>query len=133
MEKSNKDLIFAGLVVIVIVFLFAIIPYIFMGPPTSLFSIRNLDDVTHEITVEIHPIGKGTMFEGSYILSANGEISEPKSVSFLIGKTLPLDNEYVANVTLDGNVSETYYSELGRWETVEIEINDELSVYSSVV
>jgi len=133
MKQSNKNLLYAGLFIIVVIAVFISIPYIFIGPPTSLFSIRNLDDVSHKIVVEINSVEKENIFKDSYILSANEKISEPKSVAFLIGKTLPLDNEYVANVTLDGNISEIYYSELGRWETVEVEINDELSVYSSVV
>lgn len=45
MEQSNKDLLYAGLFVIMIVSVFMSVPCIFMGPPSPLFSIRNLDDV----------------------------------------------------------------------------------------
>jgi hypothetical protein len=133
MEKINKNMMYSSLIVIGIVFLFLVVPYIFMGPPGPLVAIRNVDNVSHDASISIYNEKNKIIFNENYVLEPDTEVRESKSIMFLIIKSFPSNELYSVEVTLDNNTSEIYPTPLTRWETVEVKIDDTLSIYSSVV
>ncbi|HII80347.1 MAG TPA: hypothetical protein HA261_08135 [Methanosarcina sp.] len=109
-----------SLLLLVLMSLFVVVPYLIVGPPTPLFSVRNHDVGVHELRVEIHDSKNNSVLDKTYELSAGEEVYHPKPFRFLIPGFEMAD--YTFKFTLDNRFTETYSTNIQPWNTVEVEL-----------
>jgi hypothetical protein len=125
MREANKKLRYIGITLLILIGFFIILPYIFMGPPTSLFSVYNGDGTSHIVTIEIIDSNNKSIFENTYKLSPQEKITESKGLWLLFNMSLPLNKDnYIIKTTLNNNVSKETSMSLNPWTTLFISIID---------
>jgi hypothetical protein len=113
-------MLWISLLVMVLMSLFVVVPYLLVGPPTPLFSVRNHDAGVHELRAEIFDSKNNSVLDETYELSAGEEIYHAKPFRFLVpgleGKN------YTFKFTLDNSLKETYSTNIQPWNTVDVEL-----------
>jgi len=125
MEKVNKKLRYLGIVLLTLAGFFIILPYLFMGPPTSFFSVENGDETSHTVLIKIVNLDNKSIFEESYKLSPHEKAEESKSLWLLSKMTFPLNkNNYTIKATLENNISTEESMSLNPWTSLHISVID---------
>jgi hypothetical protein len=115
LEMKRKAKLIVGLVTIItITAMYMIIFMVFAGAPTSFYEVRNNDNETHEVIVDIKGINETEM----YILGSNGFVKAPKTC------TIFYDNSYQIDVYLDGKLENSEKWNLTTYDTVVYEIRN---------
>lgn len=109
-----------SLLLLVLMLLFVVVPYLIVGPPTPLFSVRNHDIGVHELRVEIYDSKNNSVFDKTYELLAEDEVYHPKPFRFLVPGFEITD--YTFKFTLDNSFMETYSTNIQPWNTVEVDL-----------
>lgn len=79
-------------------FLYAAIPFIFMGLPTPIFQIFNDDVKSHEVTVEVFNQDNKSVINKTYILESEADFLEERPLSLCFPQE---KREFVFKVTID--------------------------------
>ncbi|AKJ40353.1 hypothetical protein [Methanosarcina barkeri] len=125
MKEANKKLRYIGITLLILIGFYIILPYIFMGPPTSFFSVYDGDETSHIVTIEIIDSNNKSIFENTYELSPQEKITESKGLWLLFKMSLPLHKEnYTIKTTLENNVSKETSMSLNPWTALFISIID---------
>lgn len=126
MEEINKKLHYLGIALLILAGFFIILPYIFMGPPTSFFSVENGDETNHIVLIKIVDSNNKPIFEESYKLSPQEKAKESKSLWLLSKMTFPLNkNNYTIKATLENNISTEESMSLNPWTSLHISVVNE--------
>ncbi|MGA9187793.1 MAG: hypothetical protein WB014_04325 [Methanosarcina sp.] len=126
MEEVNKKLRYIGITLLILAGLFIILPYLFMGPPTSFFSVENGEETNHTVFIEIVDSDNKPIFKESYKLSPHEKVTESKSLWLLFKMSFPLNkNNYTVKVTLENNTSKEMNMSLNSWTSLIILVIDE--------
>lgn len=109
MKRRNNILIAIGIVIVAVVSFHIIFPFILVGPPSSLYHINNEDAISHKVVIEVFDPHNRSILKETHDLSPKGSIEyqKPPSLKF----TRP-EGEYTFKVTLDGEITETYETEV---------------------
>lgn len=118
---KKKILIGTGVAIIVVVISFyVILPYLFVGPATPLFSIYNYDqNASHQVFVKIFNPDNEPIFKEMYDLAPGESIDCPKPVYL---KILWPKGEYRFEITLDNEINKTYKTRIYPYLTVIIDL-----------
>lgn len=126
MEEVNKKLRYIGITLLILAGLFIILPYLFMGPPTSFFSVENGEETNHTVFIEIVDSDNKPIFKESYKLSPHEKVTESKSLWLLFKMSFPLNkNNYTVKATLENNTSKEMNMSLNSWTSLIILVIDE--------
>lgn len=79
-------------------FLYAAIPFIFMGLPTPIFQIFNDDVKSHEVTVEVLNQDNKSVINKTYILESEADFLEERPLCLCFPQE---KREFVFKVTID--------------------------------
>lgn len=122
MKKSYLILAIA-LIVILLVFM----PFLFLGMPSPLFSMKNNDDNDHTVKIEIFDSANDSLFKEVYDMEPEAVISQSKPTWLILQLSFPPGNkkECTINVTLDEKISETSQMELSLWDIADITLYDD--------
>jgi hypothetical protein len=125
MEKVNKKLRYLGIALLILAGFFIILPYLFMGSPTSFFCVENGDETNHTVLIRIVDSNSKLIFEESYKLSPHEKAEESKSLWLLFKMTFPLNkNNYTIKATLENNTSTEESISLNPWTSLHISVID---------
>jgi len=125
MEEVNKKLRYIGITLLILAGFYIILPYLFMGPPTSFFSVENGDETNHTVLIKIVDSNSKPIVEESYKLSPHEKVIESKSLWLLVKMSFPLNkNNYTIRVTLENNTSKEMSMSLNPWTSLFISITD---------
>ncbi|HML27136.1 MAG TPA: hypothetical protein PKC27_10685 [Methanomethylovorans sp.] len=122
MEHKNRDLYNAGLVILILISLLTIMPFLFAGPPVSLYSIQN-GDSNHTISIEIVSLNKIPIHKDEYHLAPMENVVTDKSMLSLLYIPL-IGDKCTIKTTLDSNSPEIREVSLGIWEMPYISITN---------
>ncbi len=126
MEKVNKKLRYLGIALLILAGFFILLPYVFMGPPTSFFSVENGDETNHTVLIKIVDSNSKPIFEENYKLSPHEKAKESKSLWLLSKMTFPLNkNNYTIKATLENNISTEESMSLNPWTSLHISVVNE--------
>jgi len=126
MEEVNKKLRHLGIALLILVGFFIILPYLFMGPPTSFFSVENGDETNHTLLIKIVDSNSKPIFEENYKLSPHEKAKESKSLWLLLKMSFPLSkNNYTIKATLENNISTEESVSLNPWTSLHISVINE--------
>jgi hypothetical protein len=97
-------------------------PYLFIGVPTSLFSINNHDSNEHKVAIEVFDSNNESVFKKTYELAPKAYISQSKSTWLLMQLSIPSGNtkEWTFKATLDDDVTEIRQIKLQPWVTADV-------------
>jgi len=120
-----------SLLVLILMSLFVVVPYLLVGPPTPIFSVRNHDAGVHELRVEIFNSKNNSVFDEIYELSAGEEIYRAKPFRFLFPGFEGED--YTFKFTLDNSLKEIYSTNIRpgtllMWNSTPIMLKASLSL-----
>jgi ABC-type cobalt transport system substrate-binding protein len=120
-EMNKRIVIGAGVALIVVVIgLYVILPYLFVGPATPLFSIYNDDqNASHQVFVKIVNPDNDPIFKELYELAPGENVDCPKPVYL---KILRPKGEYRFEITLDTEITTSYETTIYPHLTVVIEL-----------
>lgn len=125
MKEVNKKIRYIGIILLILVGFYIILPYIFIGPPAYFFSVYNGDETGHVVTIEITDSNNKPIFENTYKLSPHEKAIESKSLWLLFKMSLPLNKDsYTIKTSLENNVSKEINMSLDPWTTLFISIID---------
>lgn len=125
MREVNKKIHYIGITLLILVGFYIILPYLFIGPPASFFSIYNGDETSHIMTIEISHSNNKPIFEKTYKLSPHEKVIESKSLRLLFKMSLPLNKDsYTIKTSLENNISKETNMSLNPWTTLFISIID---------
>lgn len=125
MKEVNKKIRYIGIILLILVGFYIILPYIFIGPPASFFSVYNGNETGHVVTIEITDSNNKPIFENTYKLSPHEKAIESKSLWLLFKMSLPLNKDsYTIKTSLENNVSKEINMSLDPWTTLFISIID---------
>ncbi len=125
MKEVNKKIRYIGIILLILVGFYIILPYIFIGPPASFFSVYNGDETSHVVTIEITDSNNKPIFENTYKLSPHEKAIESKSLWLLFKMSLPLNKDsYTIKTSLEDKVSKETNMSLDPWTTLFISIID---------
>ncbi len=126
MEEVNKKLRYLGIALLILAGFFILLPYVFMGPPTSFFSVENGDETNHIVLIKIVDSNSKPIFEENYKLSPHEKAKESKSLWLLSKMTFPLNkNNYTIKATLENNISTEESMSLNPWTSLHISVVNE--------
>ncbi|WP_292373180.1 hypothetical protein [Methanosarcina sp. UBA411] len=126
MEEVNKKLRYLGIALLILAGFFILLPYVFMGPPTSFFSVENGDETNHIVLIKIVDSNSKPIFEENYKLSPHEKAKESKSLWLLSKMTFPLNkNNYTIKATLENNISTEESMSLNPWTSLHILVVNE--------
>ena len=126
MEEVNNKLRYIGITLLILAGLFIILPYLFIGPPTSFISVENGDETNHTVFIEIVDSDNKPIFKESYKLSPHEKVTESKSLWLLFKMSFPLNkNNYTVKATLENNTSKEMNMSLNPWTSLIILVIDE--------
>lgn len=130
MEEVNKKLRYLGIALLILAGFFIILPYLFMGPPTSFFSVENGDETNHTLLIKIVDSNRKPIFEENYKLSPHEKTKESKSLWLLFKMAFPLNkNNYMIKATLENNISTEASISLNPWTKMYISVvNESISI-----
>ncbi|MGB9928692.1 MAG: hypothetical protein ACPK85_09845 [Methanosarcina sp.] len=134
MKKAEKFRII-GIGTLILLGFFIILPYIFIGPPTSFFSVYNGDEINHIVSIQIIDSNNELIFENRYELSPQEKITESKGLWLLFKMASPLNKDnYVIKTTLENNISMETSMFLNPWTSLFISAtNDSILIDSMQV
>ena len=107
MQKKSIVIIIC-IILAIVYFLFLTFPLYFIGSPSSVFNIRNNDEESHFVNVNIFDENKNSIFNKIYYLEPNEKVSLNRRISFLPPIPSNLftwdDGPYTFYFTLDDNI-----------------------------
>jgi len=74
-KTRNKILAGAGMVVLLVICFYIIFPFYLVGPPLPFLSLKNRDDINHEVVIEIFDQNNKSIFKETYELDPEEEKS----------------------------------------------------------
>ena len=119
MKRRNKILIWVTIAILIVIHLPVILTFIIAGPPLPLYSIDNKDINDHEVVIEIFDSNNNSIFKETHYLSPKEEINQPKP--FLL-RFKWLEGEHLVKITMDGEFTETYETEIYPWLEIVVDI-----------
>ena len=133
MEKRipKKKLIrVIGIIIIIIIvgyfFLYAIFPFMLIGPPCSLYSIYNFDTENHTIKVSVNDFTNKTILVQTYNIQPDTDISYERGFGWYPTITLiPFtwsEGNYTFYAVLDGNFTASHTTNVQITQTINIDI-----------
>lgn len=125
MREISKKIRYIGITLLILAGFFIILPYLFIGPPASFFSVYNGDETDHIVTIEIIDSNNKSIFENTYKLSSHEKVIESKGLWLLFKMSLPFNKDnYTIKTNLENNVSKEINMSLNPWTTLFISIID---------
>ena len=104
---------------------FAVFPVMMMSP-ASLYYIKNADEATHNIMVEIFDENNLSVFMKNYTLGPEESVSIDRKVNWHLPLTSSFitwsDGVYFFNFTVDNNVSKEYIREVNMFESISVRL-----------
>ena len=104
---------------------FAVFPVMMMSP-ASLYYIKNADEMTHNIMVEIFDENNLSVFMKNYTLGPEESVSIDRKVNWHLPLTSSFitwsDGVYFFNFTVDNNVSKEYIREVNMFESISVRL-----------
>jgi len=134
MEKRipKKKLIrVIGIIIIIIIvgyfFLYAIFPFMLIGPPCSLYSIYNFDTENHTLTISVNDSTNKTILFQSYNVQPDMYISYNRGFGWYPIVTLTpftwVEGKYTFYVVVDGNITASHTTNVQYTQTIWITID----------
>ena len=117
MKRRNKILTSVGIVVLVAICFYVIFPFFLVGSPLPLYRIVNEDINDHEVFIEVLDPHNKSILKETHNIFPKDSISRPKP--FLLKFMWP-EGEYIFKITLDGEITETFYTDIDPFLMVEI-------------
>lgn len=117
MKRSNKILTSVGIVVLVAICFYVIFPFFLVGPPLPLYRIVNGDINDHEVFIEVLDPHNKSILKETHNIGPKESISCPKP--FLLKFMWP-EGEFTFEITLDGEITETFETDIYPFLMVEI-------------
>ena len=119
MKTRNKILAGAGIVVLLVIGFYIIFPFYLVGPPLPLLSLKNRDDINHEVVIEIFDQNNKAIFNETYELDPKEEIGHlrPFLLKFRWLK------ECTLKVTVDNDATEMCKTDVYPWKEFGIFID----------
>jgi hypothetical protein len=87
--KRSHILSIAVIIIALIIISCIAVPFIFMGKPDPLFSMKNKDTISHQVMVEILDFKNNSIFKEVYVMDPDSEISQSKSTWLLLQLSFP--------------------------------------------
>ena len=122
MKRSNKIIIGIGIVIVAVVSFHIIFPFFLVGSPLPLYYVQNEDDNSHEVVIEVFDPHNISILKETHDLSPKDSIEHPKPSSL---KFTQVEGDYTFKVTLDGEITETFETEVYPHSMVDIGLYDE--------
>ena len=125
--KRSYILSIAAVIIALIIISCIVVPFIFMGKPDPLFSMKNKDTISHQVMVEISDSKNNSIFKEVYMMDPESEISQSKSAWLLLQLTFPPGNskDLTIQVTADNDLTEKTQTGLQLWSMFDITLFDE--------
>lgn len=108
-----------GIVVLVAICFYVIFPFVLVGPPSPLYRINNEDVNSHKVVIEVFDPNNRSILKEIHDLSPKEiiEYQKPSSLKF----TRP-EGDYTFKVILDGEITETFETEVYPHSMVDIRL-----------
>lgn len=125
--KRSYILSFAAVIIALIIISYIAMPFIFIGKPEPLFSMKNKDTISHQVMIEISDSNNNSIFKEVYVMDPDSEISQSKSAWLLLQLSFPPGNskELTIKVTVDNDFTEKTHTDLQLWSMFDITLFDE--------
>jgi len=125
--KRSYILSFAAVIIALIIISCIAMPFIFIGKPEPLFSMKNKDTISHQVMVEISDSNNNSIFKEVYVMDPDSEISQSKSAWLLLQLSFPPGNskDVTIKVTVDHELTEENQTDLQLWSMFDITLFDE--------
>jgi hypothetical protein len=125
--KRSYILSFAAIIIALIIISCIAMPFIFIGKPEPLFSMKNKDTISHQVMVEISDSNNNSIFKEVYVMDPNDEISQSKPTWLLLQLSFPPGNskDLTIKVTVDNDLTEKSQTYLQLWSMFDITLFDE--------
>jgi hypothetical protein len=125
--KRSYILSFAAVIIALIIISCIAMPFIFIGKPEPLFSMKNKDTISHQVMVEISDSNNNSIFKEVYVMDPDSEISQSKSAWLLLQLSFPPGNskDVTLKVTADNDFTEENQTDLQLWSMFDITLFDE--------
>jgi len=124
--KRSYILSFAAVIIALIIISCIAMPFIFIGKPEPLFSMKNKDTISHQVMVEISDSNNNSIFKEVYVMDPDSEISQSKSAWLMLQLSFPPGNskDITIQVTVDNDLSEKSQTDLQLWSMFDITFFD---------
>lgn len=125
--KRSYILSFAAVIIALIIISCIAMPFIFIGKPEPLFSMKNKDTISHQVMVEISDSNNNSIFKEVYVMDPDSEISQSKSAWLLLQLSFPPGDskDTTIQVTVDNDLTEKSQADLQLWSMFDITLFDE--------
>ncbi|AGB50682.1 hypothetical protein Metho_2543 (plasmid) [Methanomethylovorans hollandica DSM 15978] len=125
--KRSYILSFAAVIIALIIISCIAMPFIFIGKPEPLFSMKNKDTISHQVMVEISDPKNNSIFKEVYVMDPDSEISQSKSAWLMLQLYFPPGNskDITIQVTVDNDLTEKIQTGLQLWSMFDITLFDE--------
>jgi len=124
MRIRTKILISIVILIIGYYFVFLEFPMWLSGPPSSVYSIKNYDDIVHNITVEILDNQNNTVMMQNYTIQPNQTINYDREIRWHM--LLPSEHvtwshgTYTFQFTVDNNISDQLNTRIWSVQTISV-------------
>lgn len=120
--KRSHILSFAAVIIALIIISCIAMPFIFMGKPSPLFSMKNKDTISHQVMVEISDSKNNSVFKEAYVMDPDSEISQSKPAWLLLQLSFSPGNskDLTIKVTVDNGLTEKSQTDLQLWSMFDI-------------
>lgn len=120
--KRSYILSFVAIIIALIIISCIAIPFIFVGKPLPLFSMKNKDTISHQVMVEISDSENNSIFKEIYVMVPDSEIVQSKPGWLLLQLSFPPGNskEFTIKVTVDTDLTEKSQTGLQLWSMFDI-------------
>jgi hypothetical protein len=126
MIKKKIKIIFLTLLLFFIGYylFFLVFPIIFIGPPMSIYDIRNMDSITHNVSVEIFDSNNNSMYLKTYMIQPDRGVEFERQINWFI----PIIDEFITwshgtytfRFSVDNNFSRDITAPVRTWQTVDV-------------
>lgn len=125
--KRSHILSVAAVIIALIIIICIAMPFIFIGKPEPLFSMKNKDTISHQVMVKISDSKNNSIFKEVYVMDPDSEISQSKSAWLLLQLSFPPGNskDVTIKVTVDHELTEENQTDLQLWSMFDITLFDE--------
>jgi len=124
---SIKRIIIIFVVFIVGLYLFFLIfPLMLVGPPTSLFVIRNKDSISHEVIIEIFNEKNVSVFKKTFQIDNKQNVNLDRNIRWWLPFPSTFitwsEGMYTFNITVDHIYTKEISRDINQYETIDIEV-----------
>ena len=126
MNKKKITIVFLILLILFIGYylFFLVFPIILVGPPMSIYDIRNMDSITHNVSIEIFDSNNNSSYLKTYTIHPDETVEFERQINWFI----PITSEYITwshgtytfQFTVDNNISKNITTLVRTWQTISV-------------